>query len=272
VRYRHTDTDIVRAARQQDFLRQAKSQVGTGKLISKQAKLIKVVSKYTSSDIHGRKAVISLLRLAVDLAGSPVVEIHFPARVGESYVTASSTAVKRATREFLDVTASKAPKPTVKRRKRRSSRKPSSNLVDISGSGRQQALTIAKDLRLLRIYYPRRVVPRSSFSVNSPRAYRICGPHKHCWASYRMVISRNALLGEYYGLQGTRWRDPPIIKSPTEIKRYRGRKFMIFKDGDRVRLVAWQTKDGTYWISNTLLQSISKDDMLAMARAAKPLS
>jgi LCP family protein required for cell wall assembly len=272
VRYRHTDTDIVRAARQQDFLRQAKSQVGTGKLISKQAKLIKVVSKYTSSDIHGRKAVISLLRLAVDLAGSPVVEIHFPARVGESYVTASSTAVKRATREFLDVTASKAPKPTVKRRKRRSSRKSSSNLVDISGSGRQQALNVAKDVRLLRIYYPRRAVPRSSFSVNSPRAYRICGPHGHCWASYRMVISRNALLGEYYGLQGTRWKDPPIIKSPSEIKRYHGRRFMIFKDGDRVRLVAWQTKDGTYWISNTLLQSISKDDMVAMARAAKPLS
>ncbi len=34
VRYRHTDTDIVRSARQQDFLRQAKAQVGTGKLIS----------------------------------------------------------------------------------------------------------------------------------------------------------------------------------------------------------------------------------------------
>jgi LCP family protein required for cell wall assembly len=281
VRYRHTDTDIVRAARQQDFLRQAKSQVGTGKLISKQAKLIKVVSKYTSSDIHGRDAVISLLRLAVGLAGSPVVEIHFPARVGASYVTASSTAVKRATREFLDVTASKPPRgPVVKRRnpgsrpsrKHRSSRPSiSSNLIDISGGGRQQALTVAKDARLIKIYYPRLGVPHSSFSINSPRAYRICGPHGHCWASYRMVISRNPLLGEYYGLQGTRWKDPPIIKSPSEIRNYRGRKFMIFKDGDRVRLVAWQTKGATYWVSNTLLQTISKNDMLAIARSAKSL-
>ena len=40
VRYRHTDTDIVRAARQQDFLRQAKEQVGVGKLISNRRKLI----------------------------------------------------------------------------------------------------------------------------------------------------------------------------------------------------------------------------------------
>jgi polyisoprenyl-teichoic acid--peptidoglycan teichoic acid transferase len=131
---------------------------------------------------------------------------------------------------------------------------------------------VAKDSRLLRIYYPRLGVPHSSFSVSSPRAYRICGPHGHCWASYRMTIARNPLLGEYYGLQGTRWKDPPIIKSPTEVIEYHGRRMMVFKDGARVRLVAWQTKDATYWISNTLLQTISKDDMLAIARAAKPLS
>jgi LCP family protein required for cell wall assembly len=276
VRYRHTDTDIVRAARQQDFLRQAKSQVGTGKLISKQAKLLKVVSKYTSSDIHGRKAVLSLLQLAVALAGSPVVEIHFPARVGASYVTASATAVKKATREFLDVAGSKpadVSKPRDRTRRRTKDRsKPALDLIDISAAGRQQALTVAKDSRLLRIYYPRLGVPHSTFSVSSPRAYRICGPHGHCWASYRMTIARNPLLGEYYGLQGTRWKDPPIIKSPTEVVEYHGRRMMIFKDGPRVRLVAWQTKDATYWISNTLLQTIPKDEMLAIARACRPLS
>ena len=273
VRYRHTDTDIVRAARQQDFLRQAKAQVGTGKLISKQAKLLKVVSKYTSSDIHGRGAVISLLRLAVDLAGSPVVEIHFPARIGKSYVTANSTAVKKATKQFLDVTGAKAGAP-VKRGApvpHTKSQKRSTNLIDISAGGRQQALTVAKDARLIKIYYPRLGMPRSSFSVSSPRAYRICGPHGHCWASYRMVIAQNSLLGEYYGIQGTRWKDPPIIKSPSEIVNYHGRKFMIFKDGKRVRLVAWQTKDATYWVSNTLLQTISKNDMLSIARACKSL-
>jgi LCP family protein required for cell wall assembly len=275
VRYRHTDTDIVRAARQQDFLRQAKAQVGTGKLISKQAKLLKVVSKYTSSDIHGRKAVISLLRLGVALAGSPVVEVHFPARVGASYVTASATAVKKATSEFLNVggVAKENDKPRERRSRRSKDRpKPEANLIDISASGRQQALLVAKDSRLLKIYYPTLGVPHSSFSVTSPRAYRICGPHGHCWHSYRMVIVRNPLLGEYYGLQGTRWKDPPIIKSPTEVINYHGRRMMIFKDGPRVRLVAWQTKGGTYWISNTLLQTISKDEMIAIARACKPLS
>src|SRR3954447_16481310 len=270
VRYRHTDTDIVRAARQQDFLRQAKAQVGTGKLISKQAKLLKIVSKYTSSDIHGRSAVISLLRLAPDPARRPGVGDHFPAHIGKSYVTAGSTAVKKATSEFLGVSGSRASAP-VKRVVRVNRKKKPTNLFDISGGGRQQALTVAKDARLIKIYYPTLGMPNSSFSVSSPRAYRICGPHGHCWASYRMVIAQNSLLGEYYGLQGTRWKDPPILKSPSEIVNYHGRKFMIYKDGKRVRLVAWQTKDASYWVSNTLLQTISKNDMLAIARSCKSL-
>jgi LCP family protein required for cell wall assembly len=268
VRYRHTDTDIVRAARQQDFLRQAKQQVGTAKLIDNQSKLIKIVSKYTKSDIHGRTAVLRLLKLAVDSAGSPVVEIHFPAQVGASYVTASATAVKRATSEFLGVKASKSRGPTQLRKGRK---RTSANLIDISGSARQQALTVAQDARGLAIYYPRLGLKQSSFSINSPRAYRICGPGGRCWSSYRMVLSLNPVLGEYYGLQGTTWKDPPIIKSPDEITTYKGRKLMIYRDGRRIRLVAWKTKTATYWISNTLLQSINKNDMLSLAGAAKPL-
>jgi LCP family protein required for cell wall assembly len=272
VRYRHTDTDIVRAARQQDFLRQAKAQVGTGKLLSKQAKLIKVVSKYTRSDIHGRVAVLSLLKLAAYSAGSPINEIHFPAKVGASYVTASSEAVKRAAREFLGVRASHGPRvPTTPHK--HGSKHTTSNMLDISAGGHTQALTLARSVRGLTIYYPKLAVPHSTFSINSPRAYKICGPHSKCWWSYRIVLPINGgVLGDYWGIQGTTWKDPPIIKSPDEVRRVHGRKLMIFKDGDRIRLVAWQTKDATYWVSNTLLQSISKDDMIAIARAAKPLS
>ena len=271
VRYRHTDTDIVRAARQQDFLRQAKEQAGIGKLLDKQTKLIKIVGKYTRSDIHGRVAVLRLLKLAVGSIGSPIQEIHFPARVGASYVTASSTAVKRATREFLGVNASKEPRTP--RRSSRGHRSSTSNLIDISGGGRTQALTVAKSARGLTIYYPKLGEPHSSFSVSSPRAYKICGPHGKCWHSYRIVLPLNGgVLGDYWGVQGTTWKDPPIIKSPSEVKTVQGRKLMIFKDGNRIRLVAWKTKDATYWVSNTLLQTISKKDMIAIARAAKPLS
>ena len=45
VRFRHEDTDIVRGARQQDFLRQAKDQVGIGKLIDDRDELMKIFGK-----------------------------------------------------------------------------------------------------------------------------------------------------------------------------------------------------------------------------------
>ena len=32
----------------------------------------------------------------------------------------------------------------------------------------------------------------------------------------------------------------------------RGRKYELFYDGDRLRLIAWRTPRGAYWVSNTL--------------------
>ena len=38
-------------------------------------------------------------------------------------------------------------------------------------------------------------------------------------------------------------------------------------EGDRLRLVAWRTREGVYWLSNTLLQSLSERQMLEIARS-----
>jgi LCP family protein required for cell wall assembly len=272
VRYRHTDSDITRAARQQDFIRQAKAQVGAKRLFGQQDKLVRIVGRYTRSDIHGKKQVLSLIQLAIGSAGHPIREIHFPAQLGKSYVTASGVAVHRVTRQFLGVQASKGPRGLAKRRpsSHKTSGRPSANLLNIASLGKTQALKIASGVRGIRIYYPTRAVQGSSFSINSPRAYKICGPQGRCWASFRYVISRD-LIGEYYGLQGTTWTDPPILKSPDETRKIGHRKLELFFDGDRLRLVAWREKDAVYWVSNTLLQSLTTRQMLGIASTAKPL-
>ena len=46
VRYRHGDDDLVRSARQQDFLRQIKNQVGAGGLIDKRHGIEKIFGRY----------------------------------------------------------------------------------------------------------------------------------------------------------------------------------------------------------------------------------
>ena len=55
VRYRHTDTDLVRSARQQDFLRQIKNQVGAGGLVSRRYGIEKIFGKYATTDIRSSR-------------------------------------------------------------------------------------------------------------------------------------------------------------------------------------------------------------------------
>ena len=222
--------------------------------------------------------MITLLKLALNSAGSPVQEIHFPAQIGESYVTADAEEVRKVTRRFLGVQASEGPRaqPEVRdpddQKKKSDHTSGSSDLIDISGSGKQQALNLASHTRGIRIYYPRRAVKGSQFSINSPRAYKICKrKHGRCYRSYRLVIERANLIGEYYGIQATKWKNPPILAEPSETKHIGRREYELFYDGDRLRLVAWREKDAVYWVSNTLLQSLSEREMIDIARYTKPL-
>ena len=46
-----------------------------------------------------------------------------------------------------------------------------------------------------------------------------------------------------------------------------GREFELFYDGKRLRLVAHRTDDGVYWVSNTLLQTLTEKQMLGIAQS-----
>src|SRR4051794_13599662 len=112
VRYRHGDNDLLRAARQHDFLRQARAQFGVNDLLGDRHALLKLLGENTRTDIRGSKQVLALAKLAVDVAGKPVQEVPFPATLGPSYVYAPPAAVRSTVRRFLhpDVVAP-APAP-----------------------------------------------------------------------------------------------------------------------------------------------------------------
>ncbi len=70
-------------------------------------------------------------------------------------------------------------------------------------------------------------------------------------------------------MQGVRgWDDPPILKNPSLTKTINGRDYDIYVDGDRIKLIAWHRGENSYWISNDLLQSLTNDQMVGMARSA----
>ena len=79
------------------------------------------------------------------------------------------------------------------------------------------------------------------------------------------------IFGQYYGVQGTNWKAPPILDDPSETMRMRGRKYQLYYDGSRLRLVAWQTQRAVYWVSNSLSETVSNRQMLAIARSLTTL-
>jgi polyisoprenyl-teichoic acid--peptidoglycan teichoic acid transferase len=279
VRYRHTDTDIVRSARQQDFLRQMKQQVTYTDLISNRDRLARIFGRNTSTDreLRQRDEILRLLKLAVFSASQPIQEIHFEGQIGESYVEASDQQVKNLVQRFLNAEESPGPrgKPPgerparkPKRRKRRDAA--SLDLYDASVTGEDQGLQAVQAGAggSLPVYYPSLLLNSSEFA-HPPRVYKLRGPDGKKYGAYRMVVRRTNALGEYYGLQGTTWKDPPILDSPTETREVGRREYALHFAGDRLRLVAWRTPKAAYWISNTLLQTLSARQMMAIARSAR---
>ena len=99
-----------------------------------------------------------------------------------------------------------------------------------------------------------------------PRVYDLYDRGKTRYRAYR-IVGTHPEDGQFYGIQGTSWRSPPILDNPAETTRMRGREYQLFYDGRKLRLVAWKTDRGAYWVSNSLSLRLSNPQMLAIARS-----
>jgi polyisoprenyl-teichoic acid--peptidoglycan teichoic acid transferase len=279
VRFRHTDTDLVRSARQQDFLRQMKQQVTYTDLISKRDRLVRIFGRNTATDreLRSTSEVLRLLKLALAAAGQPIQEIHFEGEIGPSYVEASNRQVQKLVQRFLNVKESPGPRgtapgerPAKKPRRKQTRNAASLNLYDAAGAGEDQGLQAVQAGAggTLPVYFPTLLLNSSEFAY-PPRVYKLRDTDGKRHGAYRFVMRRTNANGEYYGLQGTTWKNPPILDDPTEKRTIKGRTYELHFAGDRLRLVAWRTPKAAYWISNTLLQTLTKRQMMAIARSTR---
>ena len=289
VRYRHTDNDLVRAARQQDFLRQARNMAGVRRLISlgDRRRLVRAFGRYFQVDdtFRSTQEIFSMMRLGFYLVQERprVNEVRF--RVRESDNPAVNTNLYTSRREletmvdeFMNIEGSATPRtesqPTAQdkafARSQRKRNRPAAiaGLEDARREGVDQAV-IADPKLDFPFYYPT-LRYRGSVYAGKPRVYKLRDETGKRHDAYRIVVSKG-IQGEYYGIQGMTWKNPPILDDPDEIQRIRGRKLEIFRDGDRVRLVAWRTKRGVYWVTNTLTQSLGTRQMLGIAASLRHL-
>src|ERR1035437_3742345 len=94
VRFRHTDSDLVRNARQQDFLRWAKDQYGGAHPVAKRDHLLRIFGAYTDTDhnLHTLDGLINLFDLVAFSAGHTIKQIKFPAVFQPCGTTGTGTA------------------------------------------------------------------------------------------------------------------------------------------------------------------------------------
>ena len=274
VRFRHADTDITRTARQQDFLREARQKISPGRLFRDREELIDIFKKYTTSDIEEAGVMLDVLKLFLSVADSPVKEVHFEGEIGPSYITFSQEQMEQAVQQFLNQEDTAGPRGGGAQGggsgdDKEKDKEPEPALIDSSGFGRSVAEDMAGQVDF-PVFYPTKLTPGSQFSGDS-RAYKIEDEDGKVHDIYKMVI-QTPLLGEYYGISGTTWQDPPILANPTETREIGNREFDLFKDGDRLRLVAWHTDKGSYWINNSLLQSIDEQQMLEIAETMEDVA
>jgi hypothetical protein len=129
------------------------------------------------------------------------------------------------------------------------------------------------------VYFPKLIAPGSSYCAGAigncpveiaspgsyPRAYEIHDPDGIAHRAYRLTLEINPVLGQYYGVQGTTWREPPILSHPTATRTVGGRRLALYVNGGKLSLVAWHTASAVYWISNTLTDFLSNRQMIGIA-------
>jgi LCP family protein required for cell wall assembly len=295
VRFRHTDSDLVRNARQQDFIRWAKDQYGVDNILNNKDRLLRIFGANTQTDgnLHTTDGLINLFDLVAFSAGHSIKQLKFPAyengacgntglngQTVPCYLNATPTAEAAVFRAFMRATTkavAKQARSAGKSVKNHSHKIQTAGLSADSADGKAQAHALAH--AGLPVYYPRLVVSGSDYCSDMtsicpleipspgsyPRHYQLRDQRGHPHAAYRMTLEINPVLGQYYGVQGTTWLHPPLLDEPTQTKVVGGKKLELFAQGGKLVDVAWRTRHAVYWISNTLTSDISNRKMVDLA-------
>jgi LCP family protein required for cell wall assembly len=293
VRYRHTDSDFVRVARQQDFIRQAKEQLGVWGFLTKYNQLAKAFGRAVGTDIRSDSAVAQLLELAAFSLSRPVRDVPFqytnPAyqistpQGPEEAVYATPKNIQASVDDFLYEAPKAAvpPAPTGAvhthshhvqhahhvRRHTATTTAGRDDLYPVSSDVTQPALAVTVDVPF-PVQLP--AVQTGPATPSDFHAYTIRDERNVVHYGYRIDWSAGS-EGEYYGVEGMNWTDPPLFANPNATRTIDGRIYMFVDDGSAFHDIGWRTKGVLYWVSNTLNETLSNSQMLAIAESAQPL-
>jgi LCP family protein required for cell wall assembly len=130
---------------------------------------------------------------------------------------------------------------------------------------RSLLLQASKRVRF-RLQVPRLIESSSRLEFDAPiRVYNISKGHRAVRLTFR--IGSN----EYWGIQETNWNDAPVLADPSFVHKIKGREYALYYSGAHLHMVVLRKDGATYWVVNSILDELSNETMLAIARGLAPL-
>jgi hypothetical protein len=76
---------------------------------------------------------------------------------------------------------------------------------------------------------------------------------------------------EYWGIQETDWKDAPILSRPSATQTLKdGRTYDFYYNASHLHMIVLRGQNGAgYWVVNTLLDTLSNETMIAIAKGLK---
>jgi LCP family protein required for cell wall assembly len=110
--------------------------------------------------------------------------------------------------------------------------------------------------------------PDTQSGDKAVRRYWIDGQGKH--KAVRLVFRTGG--NEYWGIEETDWNDAPVLSDRSFRHAVGGREMEFHYSGSHLHMIVLRAHGATYWVVNTLLDSLSNETMISIAKGLKPLT
>jgi LCP family protein required for cell wall assembly len=118
----------------------------------------------------------------------------------------------------------------------------------------------------LKLQYPAVIESSSSPDRVKPYyAYRIHDEDR----AVRLVFRTAG--GAYWGIEQTSYEDAPILADKSFRHVLKGRPYDFYYNGPKLHMIVLREKGATYWVVNSLLDNLSNETMIAIAKGLRPL-
>jgi LCP family protein required for cell wall assembly len=99
------------------------------------------------------------------------------------------------------------------------------------------------------------------------RVYRINGDKKAVRLTFRIAGGL-----DYWAIEETDWDNAPVLTDSNFNNTIKGRKYSFYWDGPNLHMVALSQNGATYWVVNSLLDKLSPQTMVAIAKGLRPMA